>query len=72
MRAVPLGPSVGLPTSHETLNWVWRTPVAAPTGAADGAPYGATKRCVGCGGRMWPPPLGPEVELPMGPRNAVL
>eukprot|EP00959_Pyramimonas_sp_CCMP1952_P400656 8395193-Pyramimonas_sp.AAC.1 len=24
-----------------------------------GAPYGATKRCTGCGGRMWPPPLGP-------------
>eukprot|EP00959_Pyramimonas_sp_CCMP1952_P363222 7606307-Pyramimonas_sp.AAC.1 len=36
------------------------------------APYVATKRCTGCGRRMRAAPLGPSVELPMGPRNAVL
>eukprot|EP00959_Pyramimonas_sp_CCMP1952_P345067 7226765-Pyramimonas_sp.AAC.1 len=51
------------PTGHESLYWVWRTHVA---------PYEATKRCIGCGRRTWPPPLGPSVELPMGPRNAAL
>eukprot|EP00959_Pyramimonas_sp_CCMP1952_P084307 1763410-Pyramimonas_sp.AAC.1 len=30
------------------------------------------KRCTGCGGRMRYPPLGPSVELPMGPRRAAL
>ena len=42
------------------------------TGAFGGAPYGATKRCPGWGRRMRTPPLGPSVELPMGPRNAAL
>eukprot|EP00959_Pyramimonas_sp_CCMP1952_P345710 7239900-Pyramimonas_sp.AAC.1 len=32
--------------------------------------YGATKRSTECGGRMWPPPMGRCVELPMGPRSA--
>eukprot|EP00959_Pyramimonas_sp_CCMP1952_P167683 3504548-Pyramimonas_sp.AAC.1 len=32
----------------------------------------ATKRGSGCCGCMWSPPLGPQVELCMGPRNAVL
>ena len=57
---------------NETPCWVWRTHAGTPTGAFGGAPYGATKRCAGCGGRMRAPPLGPSVELPMGPRNAVL
>eukprot|EP00959_Pyramimonas_sp_CCMP1952_P317400 6642964-Pyramimonas_sp.AAC.1 len=43
-----------------------------PTGAFGGAPFGATKRCTGCGGRMWYPHMGPYVEFPMGPRNVVL
>eukprot|EP00959_Pyramimonas_sp_CCMP1952_P103890 2171964-Pyramimonas_sp.AAC.1 len=43
-----------------------------PPGALRGAPYGATKRCIGCGRCMWYPPLGPSVELLMVPRNAVL
>eukprot|EP00959_Pyramimonas_sp_CCMP1952_P223798 4679487-Pyramimonas_sp.AAC.1 len=43
-----------------------------PTGALRAAPYGATKRRTGCGGRVWPPTLGPYVELPMGPRSAEL
>eukprot|EP00959_Pyramimonas_sp_CCMP1952_P146356 3063841-Pyramimonas_sp.AAC.1 len=43
-----------------------------PIGALGGAPYGATKRRTGCGGRMWPPPLRPQAELPIGPRSAVL
>eukprot|EP00959_Pyramimonas_sp_CCMP1952_P107913 2256368-Pyramimonas_sp.AAC.1 len=29
-----------------------------------------TKRCSGCGRRMWPFPLGPSAEPLMGPRNA--
>merc|ERR1712091_640988 len=57
---------------HETLSWVGDTHADTPTGAFGGAPYGATKRCPGWGRRMWTPPLGPSVELTMGPRNAVL
>ena len=45
----------------------------AATGAAGGAPCGATKRVWGVpklrGCAMRPRPLGPLVELPMGPRN---
>ena len=53
--------------------WRGRVRAATATGAFDGAPYGATKR-VGCvpkwrGGGMRGLPLGPSVELPMGPRN---
>ena len=44
-----------------------------PTGAFGGAPYVATKRLRGVpkwrGGGMRALPLGPSVELPMGPRN---
>eukprot|EP00959_Pyramimonas_sp_CCMP1952_P068195 1423224-Pyramimonas_sp.AAC.1 len=60
------------PIGHETPHWVWRKHVAIPSEASDGASYGATQCCTGCGGRMWPPALGPSVELSMGPRNAVL
>eukprot|EP00959_Pyramimonas_sp_CCMP1952_P323642 6773136-Pyramimonas_sp.AAC.1 len=60
MHAVPLGSFCGAPYGA----WVWRTHVATPTGPLGGAPYGATKHCTGCGGRTWPPPLGPWVELP--------
>eukprot|EP00959_Pyramimonas_sp_CCMP1952_P361645 7573944-Pyramimonas_sp.AAC.1 len=45
-----------------------RTP---PQGLSGGASNGATKRH-GWGKRMRTPPLGPSVELPMGPRNASL
>eukprot|EP00959_Pyramimonas_sp_CCMP1952_P288176 6026208-Pyramimonas_sp.AAC.1 len=41
-------------------------------GTFGGGPYGATKRCTGLGRRMRTAPLGPSVELPMGPRNGVL
>eukprot|EP00959_Pyramimonas_sp_CCMP1952_P212173 4439899-Pyramimonas_sp.AAC.1 len=57
---------------HEALYWVWRTHAGNLTGTFAGAPCGATKRCTGCGARMWAPPLGPSVELPLRPRNAVL
>eukprot|EP00959_Pyramimonas_sp_CCMP1952_P111028 2322758-Pyramimonas_sp.AAC.1 len=30
------------------------------------------KLCTGRGGRMFPPPLGPSAELPIGPRRGVL
>eukprot|EP00959_Pyramimonas_sp_CCMP1952_P222430 4649889-Pyramimonas_sp.AAC.1 len=46
--------------------------VNTATGALVGAPYGAAQRCAGCRRRMRTPPLGPSVELPTGPRNAVL
>eukprot|EP00959_Pyramimonas_sp_CCMP1952_P435788 9125625-Pyramimonas_sp.AAC.1 len=55
---------------HETLCWAWETHAAPLIGAFGGAPYGATKRCAVRGGRMRTPPLGPSVELPMGPRSA--
>eukprot|EP00959_Pyramimonas_sp_CCMP1952_P110474 2311074-Pyramimonas_sp.AAC.1 len=55
---------------HETLYWVWRTHVATPAGASRAAPYRATKRCTGCGGRMWPTPLGRCVGPPMGQQSA--
>ena len=45
-----------------------------PIGALGGAPFGATKRVRGVpkwgGGAMRTFPLGPSVELPMGPRSA--
>eukprot|EP00959_Pyramimonas_sp_CCMP1952_P382593 8016862-Pyramimonas_sp.AAC.1 len=61
-----------MPKGHETLYWVGRTHVATPTGSSYGALDGATKRCTECDGRTWPPPLGPSVELPVGPRTAAL
>eukprot|EP00959_Pyramimonas_sp_CCMP1952_P125967 2634136-Pyramimonas_sp.AAC.1 len=38
---------------HEAPYLVWRTHVAIPSGVLNGAPYGATKRRIGYGGRMW-------------------
>ena len=58
--------------SHETMHWAQETHASSATGTFGGAPYGATKRCPGRKRRMRVPPLGPSVELPMGPRNAVL
>eukprot|EP00959_Pyramimonas_sp_CCMP1952_P456975 9474059-Pyramimonas_sp.AAC.1 len=46
--------------------------VITATGAFGRAPYGATKRCTGWRRHMWSQPLGPSVELPMGPQNVVL
>eukprot|EP00959_Pyramimonas_sp_CCMP1952_P026715 560903-Pyramimonas_sp.AAC.1 len=57
---------------HEALHWVWRTHAGTTTGAFGGVPFGATKRCTGCGGRLRTALLGPFVEPPMGPRSAVL
>eukprot|EP00959_Pyramimonas_sp_CCMP1952_P392400 8222690-Pyramimonas_sp.AAC.1 len=45
---------------------------SAATGVFGGAHHGATKRCNGWGSRMREQPLGPSLELPMGPLNAVL
>eukprot|EP00959_Pyramimonas_sp_CCMP1952_P373884 7830105-Pyramimonas_sp.AAC.1 len=44
---------------HEAPYWVWRTHVATPPQPLGGVPYGATKRCIGFGGRMWSPHLSP-------------
>ena len=57
---------------HETLYWVGESHANCATGTFGGAPDGATKRCTGLGNRMRAAPLGPSVELLMGPRNAVL
>eukprot|EP00959_Pyramimonas_sp_CCMP1952_P328571 6878932-Pyramimonas_sp.AAC.3 len=58
---------------HETLCWVGGGAHAnCATVTFGGAPCGATKRCIGWGGRMRPAPLGPSVELPMGLRSAAL
>eukprot|EP00959_Pyramimonas_sp_CCMP1952_P420217 8801559-Pyramimonas_sp.AAC.1 len=43
-----------------------------PFKALCGAPYGATKRYTGYGGRKCPPPLRPCVELHVGSRNAAV
>eukprot|EP00959_Pyramimonas_sp_CCMP1952_P127702 2671057-Pyramimonas_sp.AAC.1 len=45
---------------HEALYWVRETHASTATRAFGGAPYGATKRCTGCGKRMRTPPLGPS------------
>eukprot|EP00959_Pyramimonas_sp_CCMP1952_P231188 4832645-Pyramimonas_sp.AAC.1 len=57
---------------HDTLSGVAQTHANAATGAFGGAPYGATIHCGGWRGRMRTRPLGPAVELPMGPRSAAL
>eukprot|EP00959_Pyramimonas_sp_CCMP1952_P177841 3716921-Pyramimonas_sp.AAC.1 len=44
----------------------------AATGAFGGAPHGATKHCTGWRRRVRTPPLGPSVELPLGPRSSAL
>eukprot|EP00959_Pyramimonas_sp_CCMP1952_P259683 5429624-Pyramimonas_sp.AAC.1 len=70
MRAVPLEASMEL---H-----VWGTHAGGPTGGLGGAPYGTAKplggwKCqIGHGGRTRAVILGTSVELPMGPRSAVL
>eukprot|EP00959_Pyramimonas_sp_CCMP1952_P096945 2026575-Pyramimonas_sp.AAC.1 len=51
---------------------VARTHVDTAAGAFGVAPYGATKRCPGRGSRMRTAPLGPSLELLMGPRSAAL
>eukprot|EP00959_Pyramimonas_sp_CCMP1952_P055897 1168114-Pyramimonas_sp.AAC.1 len=57
---------------HEMLHWVGLTHVGCANGTVGGAFYGATKRCIGWGGRARAAPLGPSVELLMGPRSAIL
>eukprot|EP00959_Pyramimonas_sp_CCMP1952_P449934 9420770-Pyramimonas_sp.AAC.1 len=67
----PLGPCVELPMGPRNAV-LGMADVATPIGALGGGPSGATKRCIGCGGRMCPPPLGRWVGFRMGPRNVVL
>ena len=54
------------------MRWAGRTHANCAIGALGGAPYGATKRVRGVPKRgvahMRAVPLGPWVELPMGPR----
>eukprot|EP00959_Pyramimonas_sp_CCMP1952_P050283 1050993-Pyramimonas_sp.AAC.1 len=45
---------------HEALHSVGDMPADTATGAFGGAPYGATKPCIGWGKRMRTPPLGPS------------
>eukprot|EP00959_Pyramimonas_sp_CCMP1952_P010911 228675-Pyramimonas_sp.AAC.1 len=57
---------------HDTLSWVAVTHADPASGTFGGAPYGATKCCPGWRGRMRPVALEPSMELPVGPRSAVL
>eukprot|EP00959_Pyramimonas_sp_CCMP1952_P383514 8036698-Pyramimonas_sp.AAC.1 len=54
---------------HETPYWFGETHVDFANGAFGGAPYRATKRCTGWGGRIWTVPLRPSVELFIGSRQ---
>eukprot|EP00959_Pyramimonas_sp_CCMP1952_P047721 996189-Pyramimonas_sp.AAC.1 len=73
IRTVPLGPSVDFPMgpSKAALACKIETHANGATEAFGGAPSGATKRSTGWGRRMRTLPLGPSVELPMGPRSAL-
>eukprot|EP00959_Pyramimonas_sp_CCMP1952_P117690 2460413-Pyramimonas_sp.AAC.1 len=57
---------------NAVLSRVEETHADTVIGALSGAPYGATKRCPVRGRRMRTPPLWAQVELPIGPRSAVL
>ena len=64
----PAGAPLPMGPRHAVLGGGGTHAIGA-TGTFGGAPYGATKRCPGWGGRMQSVPLGPSVELPMGLRN---
>ena len=73
-----VGPRSRMRISHNTLIWRRNRPysvvgIAVVSIASGGAPYGATKRVMGLPNGWWGSmrtlPLGPSVELPMGPRN---
>eukprot|EP00959_Pyramimonas_sp_CCMP1952_P214146 4480623-Pyramimonas_sp.AAC.1 len=70
MRTAPRRPSVELPMGPRSAVLHGETHASCTTGTIGGAPYGATKRCTTWGRRMRIAPLGPSVELPMGPRSA--
>eukprot|EP00959_Pyramimonas_sp_CCMP1952_P355569 7447184-Pyramimonas_sp.AAC.1 len=53
-------------------NWVCGTHADGPSVAAGGAPYGSTKRCSECTGRMRTVAVGLSVGFPMRPRSVVL
>eukprot|EP00959_Pyramimonas_sp_CCMP1952_P416232 8720811-Pyramimonas_sp.AAC.1 len=60
------------PWAHAALHWVWETHAGCANRTFGGAPHGATKRYIGWGRCKRTAPLGPSVEIPTGPRNAVL
>ena len=80
MRTLSLGPSVELPIGRNTREACAKncavTHATPAIGAFGGAPYGATILVRGVQkwtrSRMRTRPLGPSVELPMGPRSVVL
>eukprot|EP00959_Pyramimonas_sp_CCMP1952_P069358 1447279-Pyramimonas_sp.AAC.1 len=72
MRKTPLGPSVELPMGERNAALSGSDTCEHHRWAFGGAPYGSTKRCIGPGGRIRTPPLGPSLGLPMRPRSAVL
>ena len=77
MRTLPLGPSAELLWGHdpreECAEMARGRHANSATGAFGGAPYGATILVRGVpkwgGAPMRTLPLGPSVELPMGPRT---
>eukprot|EP00959_Pyramimonas_sp_CCMP1952_P293981 6148379-Pyramimonas_sp.AAC.1 len=60
------------PWGHKALYWTGDTHASTTTDSFGGALYGVTKYCSGWGRHMRTPPLRPSVELPLGPRRAVL
>eukprot|EP00959_Pyramimonas_sp_CCMP1952_P444298 9302240-Pyramimonas_sp.AAC.1 len=70
MRTATLGPSVQLPLRPRNAVVGGGPHADCANGTFGGAPSGATKRCAGCGCPMRTAPLGPSVELPLGPRSA--
>eukprot|EP00959_Pyramimonas_sp_CCMP1952_P394187 8259520-Pyramimonas_sp.AAC.1 len=72
MWTTPLGHLVELRMAPRSFLLGGKTHVDTATGAFGGAADGPPERCTGWVRRMWTPPLGHSVELPMGPRNPVL
>eukprot|EP00959_Pyramimonas_sp_CCMP1952_P023532 494687-Pyramimonas_sp.AAC.1 len=54
------------------LHWVGNTHAGCAPGTIGGAPYVASKPCTVLGRRMRAAPRRPSVEIPAGPRSAVL
>ena len=66
------GPSSELPVRPQSEVLGGETHAGCAIEAFGGAPYGATKGCIGWEGLMRGAPVEPSVELPMWPRSVYL
>eukprot|EP00959_Pyramimonas_sp_CCMP1952_P462862 9483936-Pyramimonas_sp.AAC.1 len=66
-----MGPYVELPMVPRSAVMGVADACGHPHWGPGEAPYGATKRCTGCGGRKWPSPLGPWVGFPLWGHEAL-